>query len=178
MKEEDYNMSEKLYFLHQPANENNIIYREEKWGIEKVNGSDINMNNMCFVTDNKPFKERLGFRVVNVEIPRKKKGEWCFDYVAPPISFTQACEIMMGKYEHCILHNFALALRFETLEEVEQAIYDAPKCFFWATRLNSMGEYIIIFDPHPPQAPEGHLSGNDLKRYNDTIIRNLARLDK
>lgn len=178
MKEEDCNMEEKLYFLHHPATKSNIIYREDEWGIEKVQGSDINMNNMCFVTDDKPFKERLGFRVVNVEIPRKKKGEWRFDYVSPPISFTQACEIMMSKYEYCILHNFALAVRFETLEEVEQAIYEEPKCFFWATRLNIMGPYIIIFDPHPPQAHEGHLIGNDLKRYNQTIIRNLSRLDK
>ena len=171
-------MSEKLYFLHQPANENNIIYREKEWGIEKVKGADINMNNMCFVTDDKPFKERLGLRIVNVEIPRKKKGEWCFDYVSPPISFSLACEVMMDKYEYCILRGFALAVRFETLEEVEQAIYDDPKCFFWATRLNSMGPYIIIFAPHPPQAPEGHFSGSVLKRYNDTVIRNLARLDK
>lgn len=171
-------MSEKLYFLHQPANENNIIYREKEWGIEKVKGSDINMNNMCFVTDDKPFKERLGLRIVNVEIPRKKKGEWCFDYVSPPISFSLACEVMMDKYEYCILQGFALAVRFETLEEVEQAIYDDPKCFFWATRLNSMGPHIIIFDPHPPQAPEGHFSGGVLKRYNDMVIRNLARLDK
>lgn len=178
MKEEDYNMQEKLYFLHHPANETNIIYREESWGIEKVNGSDINMNNMCFVTDDKPFKERTGFRIINVEIPRKKKGEWCFDYVSPPISFTQACEIMMSKYEYCTLHKFALAVRFETLEEVERAIYDDPKCFFWATRLNTMGAYIIIFDPHPPQAPEGHFTSNELKRYNETIIRNLAKLNK
>lgn len=178
MKEEDCNMEEKLYFLHQLANENNIIYREEEWGIEKVHGSDINMNNMCFATDDKPYKDRTGLRIVNIEIPRKKKGEWSFDYCAPPISFTQACEIMMSKYEYCILHNFALAVRFETLEEVEQAIYEDPKCFFWATRLNSMGPYIIIFDPHPPQAHEGHLIGNDLKRYNQTIIRNLSRLDK
>lgn len=178
MKEEGYNMNEKLYFLHQPANENNIIYREEEWGIEKIKGSDINMNNMCFVTDDKPFKDRIGLRIVNVELPRKKKGEWCFDYVVPPIPFTQSCEIMMSKYEYCILHNFALAVRFETLEEVEQAICADPKCFFWATRLNSMGPYIVIFDPHPPQAPEGHLSANDLKRYNETILRNLSRLDK
>lgn len=178
MKEEDCNMEEKLYFLHHPATKSNIIYREDEWGIEKVQGSDINMNNMCFVTDDKPYKDRTGFRIVNIEIPRKKKGEWSFDYCAPPISFTQACEIMMSKYEYCILHNFALAVRFETLEEVEQAIYEEPKCFFWATRLNSMGPYIIIFDPHPPQAHEGHLIGNDLKRYNQTIIRNLSRLDK
>lgn len=178
MKEEDYNMSEKLYFLHQPANKTNIIYHEDEWGIEKVGGSDINMNNMCFVTDDKPYKDRTGLRIVNVEIPRKKKGEWCFDYVVPPLSFTKACEVMMSKYEYCILHKFALAVRFETLEEVEQAICADPKCFFWATRLNSMGPYIVIFDPHPPQAPEGHLSGNDLKRYNETIIRNLSRLDK
>ena len=171
-------MEEKLYFLHHPATKSNIIYREDEWGIEKVQGSDINMNNMCFVTDDKPFKERTGFRIVNIEIPRKKKAEWSFDYCAPPISFTQACEIMMSKYEYCILHNFALAVRFETLEEVEQAIYEEPKCFFWATRLNSMGPYIIIFDPHPPQAHEGHLIGNDLKRYNQTINRNLSRLDK
>lgn len=171
-------MEEKLYFLHHPATKSNIIYREDEWGIEKVQGSDINMNNMCFVTDDKPFKEHTGFRIVNIEIPRKKKGEWSFDYCAPPISFTQACEIMMSKYEYCILHNFALAVRFETLEEVEQAIYEEPKCFFWATRLNSMGPYIIIFDPHPPQAHEGHLIGNDLKRYNQTNIRNLSRLDK
>lgn len=171
-------MEEKLYFLHHPATKSNIIYREDEWGIEKVQGSDINMNNMCFVTDDKPFKEHTGFRIVNIEIPRKKKGEWSFDYCAPPISFTQACEIMMSKYEYCILHNFALAVRFETLEEVEQAIYEEPKCFFWATRLNSMGPYIIIFAPHPPQAHEGHLIGNDLKRYNQTIIRNLSRLDK
>lgn len=178
MKEEDCNMEDKLYFLHHPATKSNIIYREDEWGIEKVQGSDINMNNMCFVTDDKPFKERTGFRIVNIEIPRKKKGEWSFDYCAPPISFTQACEIMMSKYEYCILHNFALAVRFETLEEVEQAIYEEPKCFFWATRLNSMGPYIIIFDPRPPQAHEGHLIGNELKRYNQTIIRNLSRLDK
>lgn len=178
MKEEDCNMEDKLYFLHHPATKSNIIYREDEWGIEKVQGSDINMNNMCFVTDDKPFKERTGFRIVNIEIPRKKKGEWSFDYCAPPISFTQACEIMMSKYEYCILCNFALAVRFETLEEVEQAIYEEPKCFFWATRLNSMGPYIIIFDPHPPQAHEGHLIGNELKRYNQTIIRNLSRLDK
>lgn len=178
MKEEDCNMEEKLYFLHHPATKSNIIYREEEWGIEKVQGSDINMNNMCFVTDDKPYKDRTGLRIVNVEIPRKKKGEWCFDYVVPPLSFTQACEIMMSKYEYCILHNFAVAVRFETLEEVEQAIDEDPKCFFWATRLNSMGPYIIIFDPHPPQAHEGHLIGNDLKRYNQTIIRNLSRLDK
>lgn len=171
-------MSEKLYFLHQPANENNIIYREEEWGIEKVKGSDINMNNMCFVTDDKPFEDKTGFRVVNIEIPRKKKGEWCFDYVAPPISFTQACEIMMSKYEYCILHSFALAVRFETVEKIEQAILDDPKCFYWATRLNTIDAYIVILDPHSPQAPEGHLKGNDLKRYNETIIRNLARLDK
>lgn len=171
-------MSEKLYFLHQPANENNIIYREEEWGIEKVMGSDINMSNMCFVIDDKPFTGRIGLRIVNIEIPRKKKGDWCFDYVVPPISFGQACEVMMSKYEHCIVHNFSLAVRFETLEEVEQAIYADPKCFFWATRLNSMGPYIVIFDPHPPQAPEGHFSGSDLKRYNETIIRNLTRLDK
>ena len=178
MKEEDCNMEEKLYFLHHPATKSNIIYREDEWGIEKVQGSDINMNNMCFVTDDKPFKEHTGFRIVNIEIPRKKKGEWSFDYCAPPISFTQACEIMMSKYEYCILHKFALAVRFETLEEVEQAIYEDPKCFFWATRLNSMGPYIIIFDPHPPQAHEGHLIGNDLKRYNQSIIRNLSRLNK
>ena len=178
MKEEDCNMEEKLYFLHHPATKSNIIYREDDWGIEKVQGSDINMNNMCFVTDDKPFKEHTGFRIVNIEIPRKKKGEWSFDYCAPPISFTQACEIMMSKYEYCILHKFALAVRFETLEEVEQAIYEDPKCFFWATRLNSMGPYIIIFDPPPPQAHEGHLIGNDLKRYNQTIIRNLSRLNK
>ena len=178
MKEEDYNMTEKLYFLHQPANKNNIIYREEDWGIEKVKGSDINMNNMCFVTDDNPFKDRTGFRIVNVEKQKKKKGEWCFDYVSPPISFTQACEILMSKYEYCVLHKFALAVRFETIKEVEQAICDDPKCFFWATRLNSVGSYIVIFDPHPPQAPEGHFSGNDLKRYNETIIRNLSRLDK
>lgn len=178
MKEEDCNMEEKLYFLHHPATKSNIIYREDEWGIEKVQGSDINMNNMCFVTDDKPWTERTGFRIVNIEIPRKKKGEWSFDYCAPPISFTQACEIMMSKYEYCILHNFALAVRFETLEEVEQAIYEEPKCFFWATRLNSMGPYIIIFDSHPPQAHEGHLTGNDLKRYNQTINRNLSRLDK
>lgn len=171
-------MNEKIYFLHQPANEDNIIYREDEWGIEKVYGSDINMSNMCFVVDNKPFKERSGFRIVNVEIPRKKKGEWCFDYVTPPIPFTKACEIMMHKYTYCILHKFALAVRFETLEEVEQAIHADPQCFFWATRLNSMGAYIVIFDPHPPQAPEGHLNANDLKRYNETIIRNLATLDK
>lgn len=171
-------MSEKLYFLHQPAKESNIIYRGEEWGIEKVTGSDINMNNMCFVTDDKPFKGRVGFRVVNIEIPRKKKGEWCFDYVTPPISFTQSCEIMMSKYEYCVLHKFVLAVRFETLEEVEQAIHTDPNCFFWATRLNSIGPYITIFDPHPPHAPEGHLSGNDLKRYNETIIRNLSTLDK
>lgn len=171
-------MEEKLYFLHHPATKSNIIYREDEWGIEKVQGSDINMNNMCFVTDDKPYKDRTGLRIVNIEIPRKKKGEWSFDYCALPISFTQACEIMMSKYEYCILHNFALAVRFETLEEVEQAIYEEPKCFFWATRLNSMGPYIIIFDPHPPQAHEGHLIGNDLKRYNQTIIRNLSRLDK
>lgn len=171
-------MKEKLYFLHQPATKSNIIYREDLWGIEKVQGSDINMNNMCFVTDDKSFKERTGFRIVNIEIPRKKKGEWSFDYCAPPIDFTQVCEIMMSKYEYCILHNFALAVRFETLEEVEQAIYEDAKCFFWATRLNSMGSYIIIFDPHPPHAHEGHLTGNDLKRYNQTIIRNLSRLDK
>lgn len=171
-------MEDKLYFLHHPATKSNIIYREGEWGIEKVQGSDINMNNMCFVTDDKPFKERTGFRIVNIEIPRKKKGEWSFDYCAPPISFTQACEIMMSEYEYCILHNFALAVRFETLEEVEQAIYEEPKCFFWATRLNSMGPYIIIFDPHPPQAHEGHLIGNELKRYKQTIIRNLSRLDK
>lgn len=178
MKEEDYNMSEKLYFLHQPANKTNIIYHEDEWGIEKVEGSDINMNNMCFVTDAKPYKDRTGLRIVNVEIPRKKKGAWCFDYVVPPLSFTKACEVMMSKYEYCILHKFALAVRFETLEEVEQAICADPKCFFWATRLNSMGPHIVIFDPHPPHAPEGHLSGNDLKRYNETIIRNLSRLDK
>lgn len=178
MKEEDCNMEEKLYFLHHPATKSNIIYREEEWGIEKVQGSDINMNNMCFVTDDKPYKDRTGLRIVNVEIPRKKKGEWCFDYVVPPLSFTQACEIMMSKYEYCILHNFAVAVRFETLEEVEQAIDEDSKCFFWATRLNSMGPYIIIFDPHPPQAHEGHLIGNDLKRYNQTIIRNISRLDK
>lgn len=178
MKEEDCNMEEKLYFLHHPATKSNIFYREDEWGIEKVQGSDINMNNMCFVTDDKPYKDRTGLRIVNIEIPRKKKGEWSFDYCAPPISFTQVCEIMMSKYEYCILHNFALAVRFETLEEVEQAIYQDPKCFFWATRLNSMGPYIIIFDPHPPQAREGHLIGNDLKRYNQTIIRNLSRLDK
>lgn len=171
-------MEEKLYFLHQLANESNIIYRENEWGIEKVQGSDINMNNMCFVTDDKPFTNRTGFRLVNVEIPQKKKGEWCFDYCTPPISFTQACEIMMSKYEYCTLHKFTLAVRFETLEEVEQAIYDDPKCFFWATRLNSMGAYIIIFDPHPPQAHEGHFSGNVLKRYNETVVRNLSRLDK
>ena len=171
-------MQEKLYFLHQPCNEYNVIYREEEWGIEKVDGSNINMNNMCFVTDDKPFKERTGFRIVNIEIPRKKKGEWCFDYVVPPISFTQACEIMISKYEYCVLHKFALAVRFESLDEVEQAITEDPKCFFWATRLNSMGAYIIIFDAHPPQAPEGHLRGKDLKRYNETIIRNLTRLDK
>lgn len=171
-------MSEKLYFLHQPANENNIIYRENEWAIEKVTGSDINMSNMCFVVDDKPFLERTGFRLVNVEIPRKKKGEWVFDYVTPPVSFTKACEILMTKYEYCILHDFALAVRFETLEDIEQAVKKYPKCFFWATRLNSMGPYIVIFSPHPPQSPEGHLSGNDLKRYNETIIRNLARLDK
>lgn len=171
-------MSEKLYFLHQPANKTNIIYQEDEWGIEKVEGSDINMNNMCFVTDAKPYKDRTGLRIVNVEIPRKKKGEWCFDYVVPPLSFTKACEVMMSKYEYCILHKFALAVRFETLEEVEQAICADPKCFFWATRLNSMGPHIVIFDPHPPHAPEGHFSGNDLKRYNETIIRNLSRLDK
>lgn len=171
-------MSEKLYFLHQPANEDNILYREKEWAIEKVTASDINMSNMCFVTDDKPFLERTGFRLVTIEIPRKKKGEWCFDYVTPPLSFTQACETMMKEYEYCILHDFALAVRFETLKEVEQAIYSDPKCFFYATRLNTMGAYIVIFDPHPPQAPEGHFSGNDLKRYNETIIRNLAKLDK
>lgn len=171
-------MEEKLYFLHHPAAKSNIIYREDEWGVEKVHGSDINMNNMCFVTDDKPFLERTGFRLVNIEIPRKKKGEWVFDYCTPPMPFTKACEIMMSKYEYCILHNFALAVRFETLEEIEQAVHTDPKCFFWATRLNSMGPYIVIFDPHPPQAPEGHFSSNDLKRYNETIIRNLTRLDK
>lgn len=171
-------MTEKLYFLHQLANEDNIIYHENDWGIEKVHGSDINMSNMCFITDDKPFLERTGFRIVTIEIPRKKKSEWVFDYVTPPLSFTKACETMMSKYEYCIVHEFALAVRFETLEEVEQAIYDDPKCFFWATRLNSMGAYIVIFDAHPPQAPEGHFSGNDLKRYNETIIRNLEKLDK
>lgn len=171
-------MTEKLYFLHNEAKEENIVYRENFWGIEKVKGSDINMNNMCFVIDDKAFLERTGFRLVTIEIPRKKKGEWVFDYCTPPISFTKACETMMKEYEYCIIHDFALAVNFGSIEECEKAVKKYPKCFFWASRLATLGPNIVIFDPQPPQAFEGHLQGTELKQYLVSVQRNLKRLDK